>query len=191
VAVRPLVGTRVTPNQITTLRLAVGIAAAGALAVGETPWQHIGAGIFVVAMVLDRADGELARLGGKTTPWGHTYDLVADAFCDALILIGLGIGLRNGVYGVWAIPMGMVAGTSVATMFWLIMRMETVAGERAAEMGAFAGFDPDDAMLIIPITVWLGGSTPLLLAAAVGAPAFMVFFLWFLRRRAKKAGTGS
>ncbi|MCH8834893.1 MAG: CDP-alcohol phosphatidyltransferase family protein, partial [Proteobacteria bacterium] len=67
-AVRPLVGTAVTPNHLTTLRLATGLAAAGALAVGTSPWQHVGAAIFVVSLVLDRADGELARLAGKTSP---------------------------------------------------------------------------------------------------------------------------
>ena len=192
VAVRPLVGTPVTPNHLTTLRLATGLAGAGALAVGASPWQHVGAAIFVVSLVLDRADGELARLAGKTSPWGHTYDLIADAAADALVFVGLGVGLRESALGQWAIPMGMAAGVAVAAIFWLIMRIEAVEGEGAAELPNVAGFDIDDSLLIVPVAVWLGGSVPLLVAAAIGAPAFAVFFCWLLlRRRASEAAPDS
>ncbi len=188
-AVRPLVKTPVTPNHLTTLRLATGLAAAGALAVGASPWQHIGAAIFVVSLVLDRADGELARLAGKTTPWGHTYDLIADAASDTLIFVGLGVGLRESALGLWAIPMGMAAGAAVAAIFWLIMRIEAVEGQRAAELPSVAGFDVDDTILIVPVAVWLGGSVPLLVAAIIGAPAFAMFFVRVLLRRRAAAGT--
>ncbi len=42
VAMRPLVNTPVTPNQVTTLRLAAGIAAAAAFAVGDDSARHWG-----------------------------------------------------------------------------------------------------------------------------------------------------
>ena len=182
---RPLVGTPVTPNQITVLRLLTGIGAAAAFAVGETPWQHIGGGIFVLSVLLDRADGELARLGGKTTPWGHTFDLVADGVCDVLAFVGIGIGLQGSMLGWWAVPMGAAAGCAIAAIFWLVMRIEAAEGERAAELPSAAGFDPDDAILLVPVAVWLGGGVPLLIAAAISAPMFAVFFFWRLlcRRR--------
>ncbi len=164
------------------------MAAAGALAVGDSPWQHVGAAIFVVSLVLDRADGELARLAGKTSPWGHTYDLTADAAADALVFVGLGVGLRESVLGQWAIPMGIVAGVSVAAIFWLVLRVEALEGERAAELPGIAGFDVDDSILIVPIAVWLGGTVPLLVAAAIGAPAFAMFFVRVLLRRRAAAG---
>ncbi len=187
-AVRPLVNTPVTPNHLTTLRPATGLAAAGALAVGASPWQHVGAAIFVVSLVLDRADGDLARLAGKTTPWGHTYDLIADATADALVFVGLGVGLRESALGLWAIPMGMAAAGAVAAIFWLIMRVEAMEGERAAELPGIAGFDVDDSILIVPVAVWLGGSVPLLVAATIGAPAFAIFIVRLLRRRRAAAG---
>ena len=49
---RPLVDTPVTPNQITTLRLAVGLGAAGAFAVGEPSWTYGGAAAFLASMLL-------------------------------------------------------------------------------------------------------------------------------------------
>ncbi len=179
--VRPLAGTPVTPNQVTTARLATGLAAALMLAIGSEPWPDLAAGAFVLAMVLDRADGDLARMTGKTSPGGHTYDLVADATCNGLIFFALGISLRAGAFGSWAILMGAVAGLAIVAILWMVMRIEEANGARAAELGGAAGFDPDDAMLVVPLAVWLGGSTILLAAAAVGAPLFGAFFAWKFR----------
>ncbi|MGF1608896.1 MAG: CDP-alcohol phosphatidyltransferase family protein [Kiloniellales bacterium] len=185
VAVRPLVQSDITPNQVTTLRLGAGIAAAGAFALGNGTALAWGAGIFVVSMVLDRADGELARLSGKTSAWGHKYDLVSDAVCNALAFVGLGIGLRDSSLGLWALPMGLDAGLAIALILWLIIKMERAGGERAGELPGLAGFDADDAMLLVPLAIWLGLAQGLLIAAAVGAPLFaLLMYLWLRRRPA-------
>ncbi len=183
VAVRPLAATPVTPNQLTTLRLAVGVAAGLALAQGGDAWRHLGAGLFLLGMLLDRADGELARQSGKTSPWGHSYDLVSDALSNAVAFIGLGVGLRYGSYGGWAPVMGLTAGLAIAGILWLVMKMEERHGARAGEIGGFAGFDPDDALLALPLLVWLGQAEGLLAAASLGAPAFAVFMLIHFKRR--------
>ena len=61
---------------------------------------------------------------------------------------------------------------------------ENRKGPRAAEIKGVAGFDPDDAMLLVPIAILLGWSEGLLLAAAIVAPQFTLFFYWlFLRKR--------
>ncbi|MHA1597852.1 MAG: CDP-alcohol phosphatidyltransferase family protein [Alphaproteobacteria bacterium] len=173
-----------TPNQLTALRLAAGLAAAGLLATGTPPHIDWAAGLFIVSMLLDRADGSLARSTGRTTPKGHTFDLIADALCNTLIFVGLGIGLRSGGYGEAAIAMGILAGGSVAAILWLVLKIERQEGARAAEIQGTAGFDPDDAMALIPVAIWLGWSEGLLLAAAVVAPMFTLFFYWlFLRKR--------
>ena len=182
VLVKPLVVTPVTPNHLTTLRLVTGLGAAGAFAVGASPWQYYGAAAFVLSVLLDRADGELARLGGKMSPSGHVYDLVADAVSDILVFVGIGIGLRDSILGLWAVPMDIAGGGSVAIIFWLIMRIEERAGARAAELGGVAGFDPDDAILVVPVAMAAGGAVPLLIAATVGAPAFALYFSWRFRR---------
>lgn len=181
--VKPLVNSPVTPNHITTLRLIMGVAAAGTVAVGHSPWPHIGAGLFVLSMLLDRADGELARLSGKISTSGHRYDLIADSFCNAVIFVGLGVSLRDGAYGYWAIPMGLVAGLAVTAVLVMVMKLESVQGQGAGELQSYARFDPDDAMLAIPIAIWLGWSMPLLLAAAVGASVFAVVFYFIFRSR--------
>lgn len=189
VAVRPLARTAVTPNQVTTVRLIVGLAAVAALAQGGTLWLTLGAGIFVLSLLLDRADGELARLSGKTSPWGHSYDLVSDALCNALAFVGLGVGLARGGAGDWMIALGLLAGTAITAILWLVMLVERQAGQRSAELQGAAGFDPDDAMLVLPLAVWLGAGDWLIMASAVGAPVFAVYmFVKFRRTLAAKAG---
>jgi phosphatidylglycerophosphate synthase len=181
VLVRPLVGTPVTPNQLTALRLLTGLSAAGAFAVGASPWHYWGAGLFAFSMLLDRADGELARLGGRTTTWGHYFDTLSDALSETLIFVGLGIGLRDSVLGLWAVPMGIVAGLAVAIIFWMLLRVARRFGREVVATRAVAGFDPDDALVIVPLAVVLGGSVPLLVAAAAGAPISAVYYYWRFR----------
>ncbi len=185
--VRPLAKTAVTPNQVTTVRIIAGVAAAMSLAYGARETAIYGAVLFMLSMLLDRADGDLARLTGRTSPGGHTYDLFADAFCNTLIFVGLGIGLRSSEFGLWAIPMGMLAGGAVATILMLVIRIEKLQGARAAEIGSFFGFDPDDAMLAIPIAVLLGWSQGLLVAACIGAPAFALLFVFLFRKALRDA----
>jgi len=143
---KPLAATRVSPNQITMARLTLGLTAAGFLALGDETWRNIGAGVFVLAMVLDRADGDLARLTGRTSPDGHVFDLISDSICNAIIFVGLGIGLRDGEYGLYSVLLGLLAGSAVATILWLVIRIEELEGAGSAELGSIAGFDPDDAM---------------------------------------------
>ncbi len=189
VAVRPLVATPLTPNHVTIVRLVTGLAAAGAFAHGGEAWRHWGAGIFLLSMFLDRADGELARLSGKSSARGHFFDLISDALSNALAFAGLGIGLRDSMFGTWAPLMGLVAGAAIAAILLLVVRLEDLHGARAGELRGAAGFDPDDAMLVVPLAVWLGGADWLLLAAAVGAPGFALFMA--LKFRARWRGAGS
>jgi len=182
VGVRPLIATPVTPNQLTTVRLALGLGAAGLFAVGDPALYTPGAVAFILSMLFDRADGELARLGGKTSRWGHAYDLVSDGVCNAAVFAGIGIGLRDGSYGNWAVPMGLLAAVAVASILWLVIRLEQIEGQRAGELHGAAGFDPDDAMLAVPVAVLLGWEEGLLLAASIGAPFFAVLMFWLFRR---------
>ncbi|MBO43376.1 MAG: CDP-alcohol phosphatidyltransferase [Rhodospirillaceae bacterium] len=182
-AVKPLVTSQVSPNHLTTVRLTTGLAAAGALGVGHFPWPDVGAALFIFSMLMDRADGELARQSGKSSPKGHKYDLIADCICNALIFVGLGASLRDSPYGYWAILMGIVAGIGVTAVFFMVMRLEKNQGEGAAELQSYAKFDPDDAMLVVPIAIWCGWSTPLLLSAVIGAPVFAIIFYGIYRRR--------
>jgi phosphatidylglycerophosphate synthase len=177
IAVRPLVSTPLTPNHLTTLRLATGIAAAAAFAFGERAWDIAGGVLFVLSAFLDRADGELARISGRTSPLGHRYDLASDVACNVMAFGAIGIGLSHGPLGGTALALGALAAAAVGAIFWLVQQMENF-GE---EFSGAAGFDPDDALFIVGPAAWLGWLAPLLYAAAVGAPLFLLFALWRYR----------
>ena len=190
--VRPLAGTAVTPNHLTTVRLLTGVTAAAAFAIGDEPWIGIGVLLFVISMLFDRADGELARLSGKSSRFGQLYDIGTDAVCDFSVLVGIGIGVSAGPLGKVAVLMGAFAGVSVAFIFILIMKIEMDLGPGGGAFGAVAGFDADDAMAIIPIAMWLGYGEMLLMAAVVFAPvaAVMVFLIFAKRRRRQSQRSG-
>jgi phosphatidylglycerophosphate synthase len=195
VAVRPLVHSPVRPNHITAARLATGIAAALMFAWGTPDADLGGAVMFIVSMLMDRADGVLARLQGSITPEGHLFDLIADAMVNGLTFLGIGIGARYLGFGGWTILIGIEAACAVLAMLWMVARIEMRAGPGAVGISGIAGFDPDDAMLAIPVIVVLGGKLWLVLAAAVGASLFAAVFaalrrkaLWGSRSRAVSRG---
>ena len=180
--VEPLVGLPVTPNQLTTLRLTFGLLASVACMRGGQTWLGIGGALFVIALLFDRADGILARLSGKTSRFGHRYDLVSDAISNAMIFVGLGVGLRDGPLGWWTALLGLVAGLAVVAILAVVVQAEGQKGERAAELPSMAGFDPDDGTLAVPVLIWLGWSLPMLYLAASITPLFALFFAWKHRR---------
>ncbi|MEH2209403.1 CDP-alcohol phosphatidyltransferase family protein [Nostoc sp.] len=176
--VRPLKDSWVNPNHLTTVRLVTGLVAAVALAVGDTIWVNIGAWLFALSNFLDHTDGELARLSGKSSKWGHQYDLVSDAIIHILLFVCIGYGLREGKFGWWALVMGIVSGVSVACIFHLRNQMEQRLGKDASRQPNFAGFDIEDVLYLFPIVPLLNGLEPLLIAATIGAPTFAIWVIW-------------
>lgn len=176
--VRLLAGTPVTPDHLTMLRFATGLAAAVMFALDRI---DSGAGVFLVSALLDRADGELARQTGRFSRHGHRYDLLADWSAGAMTFIGLGVGARGGALGALAPVLGVLAAASVTTLFWGINTREMRSLPRYADAGGRVLVDPDDAMFAIPPLLWGFGAVAVLLPAATLAPLlalWMVFRLW-------------
>ena len=189
--VKPLVDTPVTPNHLTTGRLVFGVVAAVCFAFSGNPiWDWSGAICFLISMVLDRADGELARLSGKSSQFGALYDLVTDAICNSALFVGIGTGLTNSSLGNWSILLGIIAGLFIIIIFLASIQLTNEAGTgEAAAFNSLAGFDPDDAMVLVPIGILLGLAQHLLIAAAVITPIVSVFILKDLSQRRKKLRT--
>jgi archaetidylinositol phosphate synthase len=168
-AVRLVAPSRITPNHITTLRLITGIAAAVAFAAGDYGWLTIGAAIFLLSMLLDRADGELARQTGQSSVAGHRYDLASDCFSNIIAFIGLGIGQMEAL-GLLGPALGVAAGLAIGVLFWQlhILRIGQVRGYQLAP-GILV--DPDDLLVFVPILIWIGATVPMLFAAAIITPA--------------------
>ncbi len=176
-AVRPLLGTPVTPNHLTTLRLVTGLMACALFTFGDYTADFCGGILWVVSAFLDRADGELARIGGKTTSWGHAYDYACDTLVNALFFIAVGIGLRDGGLGDYAIVLGVLGGGGIVVSNILSEAFERrlASGKRIYNGGG--GFDFDDLLYLLGPAAWLGWLAPILVGASIGAPV-MALISW-------------
>ena len=186
VLARSLVATPVTPNQITAVSLLLGLTGAGLFALGGH-LVHWGAGCFVLATFMDHADGELARMTGRTSRFGHLFDHVAGGLIHVALFLGMGFGLTGTLLGAWAPVMGLAAGVAVAAIFLLRFEVERRRDKDATRQPGFAGFEIEDIMYIVAPVTWLGGLMPFLGLAAIGAPLFLLFEIWTFLRGAKQA----
>jgi phosphatidylglycerophosphate synthase len=189
--VTPLVGTAVTPNQLTTLRLAIGIAGAAGLAHGGYGWMNTGAFLIVLSNFVDHTDGELARITGQSSHWGHRYDLACDAVVTILLFVALGVGVSRP--GGATIADGCVAGLSVALIFFLRMRIERMEGKAGTRQGFAAGFETEDVLYLLPLVTLFDVVAPFVVVAAMGSGLFAVWvvidYLRMLRRQPRSGPT--
>jgi phosphatidylglycerophosphate synthase len=180
-AVRPLRATAVTPNQVTTLSLAMGLLAA--LLYAKSGFAaHLGAVCFVLSFWLDHVDGELARTTGRMTLFGHYYDLAADGAVLVALFVGIGIGLRDSALGPWSIGLGIAAGLGAAVIIVLRMQLEQRAGKAAVRQPNLLGFQIEDVMYLVGPITWLNLLPPFLVLAGIGAPLSALLVLWQCRR---------
>jgi archaetidylinositol phosphate synthase len=185
----PLRDGPVTPNHLTSVRLVFGLAAAAALAQGSYGWMNAGALLLVVSNFLDHADGELARLSGKGSRFGHWYDLVSDAAVTVLLFAGIGAGVARSVRSVMQAPpllLGIIAGVAIGLVFFLRMRIEAVAGKAASQQAAAGGFQTEDVLYLLPLVTLCNATVPFLIAAAFGAPLFALWVVFDYRRIVRK-----
>jgi len=110
--VRLISRTPITPNQVTGLSLAAGLAAAWGLSWGNRAGMTWGAVLYALANVLDCADGQLARLKNTGTLLGRVVDGAADYISGVFITFGLGLGLANSGRPMWGLV--ILAGISSA-----------------------------------------------------------------------------
>ena len=173
--VLPLRHSRVTPNDLTTLRLGTGLAAAVAFIPGTYGWSNIAALLLVASNFIDHADGELARISGKSSRFGHLYDLASDTVVTVLLFVAMGLGVRatdNIPWDISPVLLGAIAGSAIALIFFLRMRIEKMAGKAASRQRALGGFETEDVLYLLPLVTLCNGVAALLLAASVGAPLF-------------------
>lgn len=181
IMVRPLVGSPVTPNHLTSARLITGLFACGGFAVGEPVWILWGGVLWLVSCLLDRADGELARLSGTSSPGGHLYDYYTDVAINGLLFVSIGVGLRNdALLGEWAPALGALAGLTVAAASVLAERLEHEAPDAGKAYAGVLGFDFDDVLYLFAPIGWLGWFPYVLVGAAIGGPVFAVLTAWRL-----------
>jgi phosphatidylglycerophosphate synthase len=183
--VTPLKSSWVTPNHLTTVRLAVGLAAAAAFIPGTYGWSNLGALLLIVSNFLDHTDGELARVSGKSSRIGHVYDLASDASVTILLFIAIGVGVGANpttALEISAALLGLVAGCAIALIFYLRMRIEEMAGKAANQQSSLGGFETEDILYLLPLVTLSNAVAPFLITAALCAPLYALWVVMDYRR---------
>jgi phosphatidylglycerophosphate synthase len=185
--VAPLQHTWVVPNHLTTVRLLVGLAAAAAFVPGTYGWTNLAALLLVLSNFLDHADGELARMSGKTSRFGHLYDLASDALVTILLFIAIGVGIEAAPDMPLGFPLiGAIAGSAVAFIFYIRMRIEALAGKTATRQASLVGFETEDVLYLVPLVTLCNGLVFMLEAAALCAPLYAIWVAFEYRRVARR-----
>jgi len=189
--VQPLVGSAVTPNHLTTLRLAVGLAGAACFTRGTYGACNAGAVLICLSNFLDHADGEFARISGRSSRGGHVYDLVSDAIVTVSLFVALGIGVgvqRQMAASLMPVLLGALAGGAIALIFLLRLQIEERKGKAAIQQAAMAGFETEDVLYSLPLFTLLNATAPMLLVAAVCSPLFAIWVVFDYRRKMRSPG---
>jgi phosphatidylglycerophosphate synthase len=118
--VRLLAPTPITPNQVTVLSGVAGIVAGiviGTAPVGPRSLQvPVGGLLLYLSVLLDCADGQLARLRGESSLLGRTLDGFVDVIPTMATYFGFFFYLYRSGYG--ALPLNLLGWTSGYSMKW-------------------------------------------------------------------------
>ncbi len=160
----PLTGvlshTPVTPNQVTVANIAVGLAACWYASRGTTLGLALAGGLFLLQLVLDSIDGELARIRHRHSRVGMTLDNVGDDVVDNLFVAALGWGL--GGPWVW-IGAGAALGRGLVA---IMVYVELISQGHGGDLMAFHWwFDRPDAT---PTERFTARVTPMTVVRALG-----------------------
>ncbi len=170
--VYPLRHTFITPNYLTSLRLLCGVLAFCFLSTGEYLYGNIGAFFFIVSNLLDHADGELARITGKSSMVGHYYDLASDALVNIFLFLGISIGLVQNHFGIHIGILGGIVGILIAAIFYMRNEIEKKIGREKTRQPRKKGVEMEDVLYIMPIVTFLQFDYYFLLLAGIGTPIF-------------------
>ena len=175
-----LAQTRVSPDHLSWLGLALGFAAGGLFAIGGRGAADFGAAVFLLAVFMDELDGALARYRGRTTRFGHVLDYVAGTASFCALFIGAGIGARHQI-GLAGPILGVAAAAAALLAMRLRMDMEDRHGREAVRHQRFGPFELKDGIYLIGPVTWAGGLDWFFVAAALGT---CVFAAWTALLRA-------
>jgi len=98
-----------SPNTITGISFAIGLAAAACFATGQWGWILIGAIALQVSLIIDCVDGEVARATRRFTALGAWLDAATDRVKEFAVYGGLAIGASAMGANVWWLAITLIA----------------------------------------------------------------------------------
>jgi phosphatidylglycerophosphate synthase len=180
---RRLVETRVTPNMMTVVSVAIGLAGAACFLSPRPAWQLTGALLFLLHSILDGCDGELARLKFLESRRGAVLDFWGDNIVHFAVFSAIAVGWALHTHSAWPLVVGGVAVASAAgTAAFMFKRfVEDRATTGTWTVRLIGAMSHRDFIYIVVLLSAFGRAHWFLLATAVGTPLFLVLALLFLR----------
>ena len=112
-----------TPNQVTLISIALGVAAALCFATGERAGMVAGGVLIYFAFVFDCVDGQVARYARKFGVLGAWLDATFDRFKEYVVFAGLAVGaVVSGVGDVWTLALIALGLQSIKPPAGLLLR---------------------------------------------------------------------
>ncbi|MDE2058579.1 MAG: CDP-alcohol phosphatidyltransferase family protein [candidate division NC10 bacterium] len=189
---RRLVGTDLTPNQMTAVSVAIGIVGALFFLSSTSAYQLIGALLFLLHSILDGCDGEIARLKYLESRFGGLLDFWGDnAVHSAVFLcIGLGWWMADGALLPLLLACSATVGglLSAGFVYRQTMRHKRSEGplftsittsEVPSRLSVLAdALARRDFIYLVFILSAFGKAHWFLVLSAIGAPIFFMVVLW-------------
>jgi phosphatidylglycerophosphate synthase len=187
---RRLAGTRVTPNAMTLVCLALGLAAAWSF-VSPAPARQIAGGLlFLLHSILDGCDGELARLKFQESRLGGTLDFVGDNVVHVAVFSAFAVAWSAAIGKAWPLVLGALAvsGTVLCAAFIYTYAMKprpgggplltTVSPVRRTRLARVLDeLARRDFIYLVMIFALFGRAYWFLAPVAIGTPAFFLALL--------------
>ena len=103
---------KITPNALTIISIILGVTAGHLYYYVSIPINLLGILIFIIADVLDSADGQLARMTNKISKTGRIFDGVATNLISISIYMHLILRSLDSEIGWWMFLIAAIAGAS-------------------------------------------------------------------------------
>jgi phosphatidylglycerophosphate synthase len=186
---RFLIRTPLSPNAVTVVGIALGVAGGGLLGLPGTAAAIAALLLLTASGVLDCSDGELARLRCAESPLGHWLDVSGDTAVHVALLAGISMRIaRTGSAPGWPVLGALLLGVlgAFVVITWSeqteARRHRVQAWENRVLDGVLSPLTTRD-WYVFPLLLALVGRLDVLVpAAAAGAHAFWLTGLVLLRR---------
>jgi len=132
---RLLVHLPVTPNQVSVASLFLGLGSAWGFWWATPASSLLGLVLYMLSVVADHSDGEIARLTFQESAFGEWLDFSIDTLIHAVLVLGMGF-TAQAVGGSFAVAAGGFAafGVLMSALFARLLSREANPGERLARL---------------------------------------------------------
>jgi archaetidylinositol phosphate synthase len=85
-----------------------------------------------------------------------------------------------------SVLLGVMAGTAIALIFFLRLRIEELHGKTATQQASLGGFETEDVLYLLPLVTLSNALVPMLLVASICAPLYAIWVVIDYQRAVRR-----